>query len=251
MRAPRRASDPGAGEAADAEAAAAADRAEIFGAKLAAADILIGDLTDRLEAAGFTVPADLATLEAEAARLAVRADKMAAQAAQLTADAARLSKVQAALDALDQDIAGTGRLLAELTEQRDAELRQAAEADQRAARCRELLLAQLEGLPDLETALRAAREAADALIAAADAADAVARAEQAASGAQDRALQAAATAGFPDLERRPRRAASRRVARHGRSGHQGLRGLAKANAELLADPDLDVLATRLLTSPEP
>ena len=96
-------------EAADAEAAAAADRAEIFGAKLAAADILIGDLTDRLEAAGFTVPADLATLEAEAARLAVRADKMAAQAAQLTADAARLSKVQAALDALDQDIAGTAK----------------------------------------------------------------------------------------------------------------------------------------------
>ena len=68
-------------EAADAEAAAAADRAEIFGAKLAAADILVGDLTARLEAAGFTVPADLATLEAEAARLAVRADEMAAQAA--------------------------------------------------------------------------------------------------------------------------------------------------------------------------
>ncbi len=229
-------------EAADAEAAAVADRAEIFGAKLAAADILIGDLTDRLEAAGFTVPADLATLEAEAARLAVRADKMAAQAAQLTADAARLSKVQAALDALDQDIAATGRLLAELTEQRDAELRQAAEADQRAARYRELLLAQLEGLPDLETALRAAREAADALIAAADAADAVARAEQAAGGAQDRALQAAATAGFPDLDtvRDAQRPAGWRA-----TADQDIRAYeasAKANAELLADPDLDVPA---------
>ena len=229
-------------EAADAEAAAAADRAEIFGAKLAAADILVGDLTARLEAAGFTVPADLATLEAEAARLAVRAEEMAAQAAWLTADAARLSKVQAALDALDQDIAGTGRLRTELTEQRDAELRQAAEADQRAARYRESLLAQLEGLPDLETALRAAREAADALIAAADAADAVARAEQTASGAQDRALRAAATAGFPDLDavrdaQRP--AGWRATADQDIRAHEAS---AKANAELLADRDLDVPA---------
>jgi exonuclease SbcC len=229
-------------EAADAEAAAAADRAEIFGAKLAAADILIGDLTARLKAAGFVVPADLATLEAEAAHLAVRADEMAAQAAQLTTDAARLNKVQEVLDALDQDIAGTGRFRTELTEQRDAELRQAAEADQRAARYRESLLAQLEGLPDLETALRAAREAADALIAAADAADAVARAEQTASGAQERALQAAATAGFPDLDavrdaQRP--AAWRATADQDIRAHEAA---AKANAELLADPDLDVPA---------
>jgi exonuclease SbcC len=229
-------------EAADAEAAAAADRAEIFGAKLAAADILIGDLTARLEAAGFIVPADLVTLEAEAARLAVRADEMAAQAAQLTADAARLNKVQAALDALDQDIAGTGRLRTEVTEQRDAELRQAAEADLRAARYRESLLAQLEGLPDLETALRAARQAADALIAAADAADAFARAEQTASGAQDRARQAAATAGFPDLDavrdaQRP--AGWRATADQDIRAHEAA---AKANAELLADPDLDVPA---------
>ena len=229
-------------EAADAEAAAAADRAEIFGAKLAAADILIGDLTARLEAAGFIVPADLVTLEAEAARLAVRADEMAAQAAQLTADAARLNRVQAALDALDQDIAGTRTFRTELTEQRDAELRQAAEADQRAARSRESLLAHLEGLPDLETALRAARDAADALVTAADAADAVARAEQTASGAQDRALQAAATAGFPDLDavrgaQRP--AGWRATADQDIRAHEAA---AKANAELLADPDLDVPA---------
>jgi len=229
-------------EAADAEAAAAADRAEIFGAKLAAADILIADLTARLEAAGFTAPVDLATLAAEAARLAVHADELAAQAAQLTAAAARLTKVQVALDALDQDIADAGRLMAELTEQRDAELRQAAEADRRAARHRESLLAQLEGLPDLDTALRAADEAADALIAAADAADAVARAEQAACSARDRALQAAAAAGFPDLDavRDAQRPASWRA-----TADQDIRAheaSAKANAELLADPDLDVPA---------
>jgi exonuclease SbcC len=227
-------------EAADAEAAAAADRAETAGAKLAAADILVADLTARLAGAGFDAPADLVTLEAEAARLAVRAGGLAAQAAQLTAAATRLSQVQAELDALDQDIAGAGRLSTELTEQRDAELRQAAEADQRAARHRDSLLAQLDGLPDLDTALRAASEAADALIAAADAADAAARAHQEACGAQDRALQAAAAAGFADLgavraAQRPadwRTTADQDIRAHDAS--------AKANTELLAEPDLDV-----------
>ena len=211
-------------ETADAEAAAAADRAEMIGARLAAADILVADLTARLEGAGFTAPADLVTLEAEAGRLAVRADALAAKSAQLTAAAARLSKVETALDALDQDIAGTGRLLAELTEQRDAELRQAAEADQRAARHRESLTAQLDGLPDLDTARRAAREAAHALIAAADAADGYARAEQAARSARDRAMAAATAAGFADLD--AARAAQRPAGwrDHGRSGYQGPRG---------------------------
>ena len=229
-------------EAADAEAAAAADRAEIFGAKLAAADILVNDLTARLEGAGFIAPGDLVTLEAEAARLAARADGLAVQAAQLTAAAARLSEVQGALDALDQDIAGNGKLQAELTEQRDAELRQAAEADQRAARYRQSLLAQLDGWPDLDSALRAAGQAADALIAAADAADAAVRAEDAARAARDRALAAAAAAGFADLDavraaQRPVdwRAAADQVIR----AHEAA---AKANAELLADPDLDVSA---------
>jgi exonuclease SbcC len=229
-------------EAAEAEAAAAADRAETAGAKLAAADILINDLTTRLAVAGFTVPADLVTLEAEASRLAVRADELAAQAAQLTAAAARMSAVQTTLDALDQDIAAAGRLLAELTEQRDAELRQAGEAAQRAARHRESLLAQLDGLPDLDTAVHAARAAADALTAAADAADAVARAEDADRGARDRAVAAAVAAGFADLD--AVRAAQRPVAWRS-VADQDIRAhdaKAKANAELLADPDLDVPA---------
>ncbi len=51
-------------EAADADAAAAADRAEMTGAKLAAADILVKDLTERLQDAGVDVPADLAGLQA-------------------------------------------------------------------------------------------------------------------------------------------------------------------------------------------
>ena len=66
-------------DAADAEAAAAADRAEMIGAKLAAADILVADLTARLKGGGFSAPADLATLEAEAARLTVRAGELPAK----------------------------------------------------------------------------------------------------------------------------------------------------------------------------
>jgi exonuclease SbcC len=229
-------------ESADAEAAAAADRAELIGAKLAAADILVADLTARLEGAGFSAPADPPTLKAEAARLAARADGLAGETAQLTAEAGRLSEVQAALDARDQDMAGTGTLLAELTEQRDAMLRQAVEADQRAARHRDSLLAQLDGLPDLDTALSAAREAARALIAAADAADAAARAGQAARDARDRALRAAAAAGFADLDavrdtQRPadwRAAAEQDITDHEAS--------VKATAELLADPELQVAA---------
>ena len=227
-------------DAADAEAAAAADRAEMIGAKLAAADILVADLTARLKGGGFSAPADLATLEAEAARLTVRAGELAGQATQLTAEAARLSDVQSGLEALDQDIAGTGKLLAELTEQRDGALRQGAEAEQRAAQHRESLLAQLDGLPDLDAALRAAGDAARALFAAADAADAVNRAEQAARDARDRALQAADAAGFAGLDavreaQRPadwRAAAEQEVTDHETS--------VKAVAELLADPELDV-----------
>ena len=227
-------------EAADAEAAIAADQAELIGAKLAAADSSVIDLTSRLEGSGFSAPADLPTLEAEAARLAVRANELAGEAAQLTAEAAGLSEVQTGLDALEQDMASAGRLLAELTEQRDAALRQAAEADQRAARHRDSLLAQLGGLPDLDTALRVARETSDAYIAAADAAEAAARAQADFSRAVASATKAAAEAGFADLDdaRQALRAADwRAVADHDIREHEAR---VKAVAELLADPDLDV-----------
>ena len=227
-------------EAADAAAAEAADRAEMIGAKLAAADILVADLTTRLKGAGFVAPADLATLEAEAARLAARAEELGADAAKAAKTASRLREIQATLDALDQDIAGTASRLAELAEQRDAKLRQAKEADQRAARHREALMAQLDGLPDVDTAFNAKRRAADALFAAADAADAAARAAAAARDAQDRALAAAAAAGFSDLDaakdaHRPpgwRDATDQAIRDHD--------GSAKAAAELLSDPELDI-----------
>ncbi len=227
-------------EAADAAAAVAADRAELTGAKLAAADILVADLTARLAASGFTAAADLPTLEAEATRLATQAHGLAAQTSQLTAAAARHGELQAGLDDLDADLAGTDKHLAGLTEQRESELRQASEADQRSARHRTSLLAQLDGQPDLDTALSAAQRAADALTAAADAADATIRAHADAQGARERAAQAAAAAGFadPDAARDAQRTQGWRS-----ETDQAIRdheAALRAVADLLADPDLDV-----------
>ena len=224
-------------EAADAEATQASERAEMAGAKLAAADVLVADLSGRLADAGFDGPRRPGR---EARRLDAAARTLAVQAAELAAASARHGDLQGTLEALDQAVAAAEKRLAELSEQRESALRQAAEAGQRAARHRESLLAQLGGQPDLDTALSAARRAADALIAAADAADATARATEDDRRAQADAVQAAAEAGFADLEpvRRARRDAAWRTATD-----QAIReheASARAVAELLADPDLDV-----------
>ena len=227
-------------EDADAQAAQASERAETIGARLGAADVRVSDLTARLESDGFAVAADLISLQADAARLKAAARERRARTAELAAAAARHGELQAALEALDQAIADTGKHLAELTEQREAGLRQAAEADLRAGRHRESLLSQLDGQPDLDTALSAARQAADALIAAADAADATMRARDDARRAGDLAAQAAAEAGFADLEaaRGARRDTSwRTAADQAIREHEASSG---AVAELLADPDLDI-----------
>jgi DNA repair protein SbcC/Rad50 len=227
-------------EAADADAAAAADRAEMTGAKLAAADILVKDLTGRLQDAGVDVPADLAGLQATAADLAATAANLKAESARLAETATRVTDLQATLDTLDENLAAADQRLAELTEQRESERRQATEADQRSARHRASLKDQLGGAPDLDTALSTARQAADALNAAAEAADATARAEADAARAAAQAVRAAAGAGFagPDLVRQALRTPDWRTA-----ADQAIRdhdASARAVAELLADPDLDV-----------
>ncbi len=227
-------------EAAVASAAAASERAEMIGARLGAADVRVTDLSARLEEARFTVAADLASLQGEVRRLEGAARALAAEVADLTAAAARHVDLQGTLEALDQAVAAAEKRFTELTEQRESALRQAAEAGQRAARHRESLLAQLGGRPNLDTALAAARQASDALIAAADAADATARATEDDRRARANAVKAAAEAGFADLDavRRARRDAAWRTATD-----QAIReheASARAVADLLADPDLDV-----------
>ncbi len=225
-------------EAAGAEAAAAGERAETIGARLGAADVRVADLTARLEEAGFAVAADLPTLTAEAARLAAAGDQLAGEAERLAA--ASLPDLQAALDDLDRDITAADLRLVELTNQRQEALREAAAAGQRATRHRESLAAQLDGAPDLDTALARERAAADALAAAADAVDAAVRARADADRAADLAAKAATEAGFADpgsaaaARHEPawRAAADRDIREHQAS--------AKAVADLLADPELDV-----------
>jgi exonuclease SbcC len=224
-------------EAADAEAAAASERAETIGAKLGAADERVAALSARLEGGGFAVPAPPG-LEAEARRLTATWQELRAEGARLSAT--RLSDVQAALDDLDQSIADDQKRLVGLTDQYQSELRLAAEADQRAARILQSLAAQLGGAPNLDTALTRERAAADALTAAADAAEATARAQADASRAADLAARAAGEADFGDLDeaRHARRAADfRRAADRGIRDHEAS---TRAVAELLADPDLDV-----------
>ncbi|MGO9191699.1 MAG: AAA family ATPase [Streptosporangiaceae bacterium] len=227
-------------EAAAAEAARAAEQAETIGAKLGAADVRVTDLSARLADAGFTLAADLTSLRADASRLESAARERQTETARLAGDAARHGDLQAALDALDQALTAAEKRFAERCEQRESALRQAAEAGQRSARHRESLLAQLGGQPDLDTALSAARRAADVLIAAADAADTTARAAEDARRAQADAVQTAAEAGFADLDtvRHARRDAAWRTATD-----QAIReheASARAVGELLADPDLDV-----------
>jgi len=227
-------------EAAAAEAARAAEQAETIGAKLGAADVRVTDLSARLADAGFTLAADLTSLRADASRLEAAARERQTQTARLAGDAARHGDLQAALEALHQALAAAEKRLAERCEQRESALRQAAEAGQRAARHRESLLAQLGGQPDLDTALSAARQVADVLIAAADAADTTARATEDGRRAQADAVQAAAEAGFADLDavrRAGRDAAWRTTTDQAIREHEAS---ARAVGDLLADPDLDV-----------
>ena len=115
-------------EAADAAAAEAAERAETIGARLGIADAQVSDLSARLESAGFTVAADLISLQAEATRLRAAARDLAAQAGQLAE--LRRTDHQAALDDLDRGLADADKRLAELASQREADLTQAAQAAQ-------------------------------------------------------------------------------------------------------------------------
>jgi DNA repair protein SbcC/Rad50 len=225
-------------EAADAEAATAGKQAEMIGARLGAADVRVADLSARLGGAGFAIAADLPTLAAEATRLAAAGQQLHAEAERLAAT--RAPGLQEALEELDRDIAAAERRLLELTDQHRTELRRAAEAEQRAARHRESLAAQLGGAPDLDTALTREREAAAALSAAADAADVTVRAQADAGRAADVAAKAATEAGFQDpaAARQARRSASWRTqADRDIRDHEAA---TRAVAEVLADPDLDV-----------
>ncbi len=238
-------------DAANALADRAAAEADKAGREVAAVEARIGELAQRLADAdeADAAPADplSAALQADAATLAAAARQAVAEAERLEADATRLKRRAAALptlqrdlEALDDAIAEDKIKLTELTEQRAAELDKAKAAAKRADDRRAELRTQLGDALDLDAAIGAACSLADALSKAADAADDTARTAAAAQEATERAVRAAADAGFATTETakaalheaRWRRAAADQISSH--------EAETKSVAALLADPDLDV-----------
>ena len=224
---------------------AASSEAEAIGAKLAAAQTRITDLTERLGAAGFAgdraaISGAIEPHDAESSSLPEMARQLAARVAALAASASTLREHETALEALGRAIADGETRLAELTQQRKAELDKAEAAGARAAAHRETLRGQLGAMPDLDTALTVVRAAADALTAAADAADAAVRAEADTGRAKQAAAKAAADAGFagPEAARAARRDAAWRTAT-GRAIQEHEASITSVS-DLLASRDLDV-----------
>ena len=183
---------------------------------------------------------DPAELDTMARALDAKAAALAAEAAALATSAARLADHDAALAATGDALRDGEELRAALAEQQRSALAEASGAERRAEELRSVLLAQLGGAPDLETALTEASDAAAGLAAAADAASAARGAAVEAERAARAAEEAAHRAGFADagLARAAARPATWRgeaqatVDKH--------REAMVATENLLADPDLDV-----------
>jgi DNA repair protein SbcC/Rad50 len=158
------------------DAALAADEA---GQRVAAVGAVLGDLTRRLSAAGFALPAgpvdpvdlNTGTLAVAAGTAESDANEREAEAGLLGAAAARLTSLQRELDELDTAIAADNARLTELAGQRTAALAEAGAADARAAARRAELTARLGDAGDLEAAIGAAADLAEALAKAAAVAD--------------------------------------------------------------------------------
>jgi exonuclease SbcC len=213
-------------------AEAASEVADKAGRKVAAAEALVAELTQRLADAGLADPAE--SLRAEAARLE-------AKAARLGSLADGLATAQQRLEQLDADIAAAERTGTELAEQRAAAAKEGDDAAERASAARQSLRAQLDGAPGLDEALAATRQAVDSLTAAADAADETARAESEARRTRAAAVDAAAEAGFGSGLEAARAAKRDTEWRQGAAGRiSQYESAAVAVAQQLADPELDV-----------
>jgi exonuclease SbcC len=224
-------------------AAESADRAaEAVGAKVTSAQTLVTALATRLAETGFPSigELELADLRGEAKRVDTMARDLDGQARSTAATAVRLNDLQQAFDSLVLAISDAETRLAELAQQRTAEIDKAEAAIRRASEQRETLRVQLDGAPGLSSALGTARAAAGALNVAADAADATTRAVEGFVTAREHAEQAVTDAGFGGVE--DARAAHRDLAWRSASDRR-IREHEAASAAVtaqLADPELDV-----------
>ncbi|HXP55725.1 MAG TPA: SMC family ATPase, partial [Streptosporangiaceae bacterium] len=134
-----------------------------------------------------------------AADLTVAAADREDAATELAAEAGQLGRLEEELTGLRATISQTEQDLATLTEQRESARMAAGQARDRAAAHRASLLSQLDGAPDLDTALAAVTGLADALAGAARAIEATEAAAVTAARDEAEAAQAATGAGFPDV----------------------------------------------------
>ena len=196
-----------------------------------------------LAAAGFgRMPSadTVARLHDLAATLAAAGAAGEAEAVRLDTEAGRLSRHESDLTGLGDALMEQERRRSTLAEQREGALTEAAQADARAAGHRASLRSQLDGAPDLETALAATGALADALAVAASAAEATVAAATAAEQAGAEAVRAAAGAGFADVAaaRSAWRAPEWRAAQQ--EAIRAEETEAAAVGAQLAGPDLDV-----------
>ena len=182
----------------------------------------------------------VARLHDLAATLAAAGAAGEAEAARLDTEAGRLSRHESDLARLGDALMEQERRRSTLAEQRAGALTEAAQADARAAGHRASLRSQLDGAPDLETALAATGALADGLAAAASAAEATVAAATAAEQAGAEATRAAAGAGFADVAaaRSAWRAPDWRAAQQ--EAIRAEETEAAAVGTQLAGPDLDV-----------
>ena len=175
-----------------------------------------------------------------AADLTVAASAREDAATELAAKAGQLGRLEEELTALRAAVSQTEQDLATLTEQRESARAEAEAARARAAAHRASLTSQLNGAPDLDTAIEAATALADALAAAARAAEATVLAAAATAQAAAEAEQAATGAGFPDT------AAAQAAFREPAWCTEQAETLREQETDVhnvdaqLADPDLDV-----------
>ncbi len=182
----------------------------------------------------------VARLHDLAATLAAAGAAGEAEAVRLDTEAGRLSRHESDLTGLGDALMEQERRRSSLAEQREGALTEAAQADARAAGHRASLRSQLDGAPDLETALATTGALADALAAAASAAEATVAAATAAEQAGAEAVRAAAGAGFADVAaaRSAGRAPEWRAAQQ--EAIRAEETEAAAVGTQLAGPDLDV-----------
>ena len=190
--------------------------------------------------AGMPGPDTAPRLHSLAAALTAAADALETDATRLDAEAGLLSQHEDDLTALGNAITEQERRQSALAEQRDAALAEAAAADARATTHRASLHSQLDGAPDLETALAEVAALAGALAAAASAAEATVSAAAAAELAETEAALGAAGAAFAGVAeaRAAWRSPDWRTAQQ--QAIHALETEAAAVDVQLAAPDLDV-----------